>query len=270
MPDTAVVPAGDDKKPDLFKFKENDDTGKVAAKAASSLGGSTGGTIRASAFVKKLQAKARKKNNDVKKMLIAFIPLFLLVGLAALILSLLELPNERANAIANNILHDTLYDMNADLVSRAKTMRHADNFGLVLRHTTGIENSSMYYNVTRAYCGKTIAENVRHLNNQLPPPPSKLLYVKTFPTFPPPLQTHNISKFTSINIMAPTDVLRYVVVSKSNYVLVPSLSFHLISPHTMIRYICVNITSQIRNFQKSTPNSKLANVKRSQTRMHLL
>ena len=53
------------------------------------------GAIRAAAFGKKLKAKANKKvDHELRNMLIAFIPLFALIGLAAFILQLLEHDNE--------------------------------------------------------------------------------------------------------------------------------------------------------------------------------
>ena len=151
MPDTAVVPAGE-AKPDLFKFKGDDNDAVAKSAAMSVLGGQTGGTIRASAFVKKLQAKTRKK-----KMLIAFIPLFLLVGLGAVILSALELPNEKANAEANNDQHRDLYALNDDLVSRSQSMMKAEAFGPILRRTTDVANSSFAYNVTLKWCGSEVS-----------------------------------------------------------------------------------------------------------------
>ena len=133
------------------------DNGAAPAKITA-LGGQAGGSIRASAFVKKLQAKTKKKNKNITKMLIAFIPLFLLVGLGALVLSSLELTNEYNNAIANNEQHEVLYGLNDDLGARSENMMKAETFGRILHHTTGVENSSFAYNSTMTWCGSEVSD----------------------------------------------------------------------------------------------------------------
>ena len=93
-------------------------------------------------------------------MLIAFIPLFLLVGLAALILSELELPNETENAKANNIQHRELEDLNNQLNMKSRYMMKAEAFAPILRASTNVSNSSFAYNVTKKRCGSEVSSSI--------------------------------------------------------------------------------------------------------------
>ena len=58
------------------------------------------GAIRAATFAKKLKAKTQKKDHSTRTMFIAMIPLFILIGLAAFVLHLLEIDTERESALA--------------------------------------------------------------------------------------------------------------------------------------------------------------------------
>ena len=58
------------------------------------------GAIRAATFAKKLKAKTQKKDHSTRTMFIAMIPLFILIGLAAFVLHLLEIDAEREGALA--------------------------------------------------------------------------------------------------------------------------------------------------------------------------
>ena len=56
------------------------------------------GSIRAAAFAKKLKKKTEVVSHDLRNMFIAFVPLFILIGLAAFILQLIEYENEKTSA----------------------------------------------------------------------------------------------------------------------------------------------------------------------------
>jgi hypothetical protein len=71
------------------------------------------GAMGAATFANKLKVKAASKvNHELRKMLIAFIPLFVLIGLAAFILQLLEHDNEFQGA--KTFVADT-YDLDTKI-----------------------------------------------------------------------------------------------------------------------------------------------------------
>ena len=86
---TSVLPVTEGE--DLFVKKDG----------ASTTSKSSFGAMGAATFAKKLKAKSKKKvDHELRNMLIAFIPLFGLIGLAAFILQLIEYDNEMSDALA--------------------------------------------------------------------------------------------------------------------------------------------------------------------------
>ena len=86
---TSVLPVTEGQ--DLFVKKDG----------ASTTSKSGFGAMGAATFAKKLKAKSKKKvDHELRNMLIAFIPLFGLIGLAAFILQLIEYDNEMSDALA--------------------------------------------------------------------------------------------------------------------------------------------------------------------------
>jgi hypothetical protein len=73
------------------------------------------GSIRAAAFAKKLKKKTEVVSHDLRNMFIAFVPLFILIGLAAFILQLIEYENEKTSAedfvAASNELSNQITDL---------------------------------------------------------------------------------------------------------------------------------------------------------------
>ena len=78
------------------------------------------GGIRAAAFAKKLKKKSEKVNHDTRNMLISLIPLFLLIGLGAFILQLIEYDTEMESALAFVDQTNSLEDKILDLKERTK------------------------------------------------------------------------------------------------------------------------------------------------------
>lgn len=78
------------------------------------------GGIRAAAFAKKLKKKSEKVDHETRNMLISLIPLFLLIGLGAFILQLIEYDTEMESAVAFVDQTHSLEDKILDLKERTK------------------------------------------------------------------------------------------------------------------------------------------------------
>ena len=172
MPDdTKIVPEAEAEKLSLGEATIAGDKGTV----------SVGGSLRAATWGKKLKAKVKRKGHPIRKVCIALIPLFTIIGLSAMCMSFLELDAERQAAVE---FVDQTENM-ADLIDK-----------LGLRHTEASKPANMLqnmplnetvYNLTKFHCSPTPKHNGTSYDKDAdnPQEEGKPILVRTNPLPPP-------------------------------------------------------------------------------------